>query len=132
MIPRFTRFSACVSISMLALALLVLVSPGREANAVGMTFVVNQAENLVVQGDGTCDATCTLRDAIIAANANDGADTITFAGDGADQIVYPGPLPAIDASDGITIDGTGSGCAPERAAITAPTMSPTCGWRAWT
>jgi len=108
MIPRFTRFSACVSISMLALALLVLVSPGREANAVGMTFVVNQAENLVVQGDGTCDATCTLRDAIIAANANDGADTITFTGDGADQIVYPGPLPAIDASDGITIDGTGA------------------------
>ncbi len=73
-----------------------------------MTFVVNQAENLVAQGDGTCDATCTLRDAILAANANDGADTITFTGAGGDNTIYPGPLPAIDASDGITIDGTGA------------------------
>jgi CSLREA domain-containing protein len=31
-------------------------------------------------GDGACDATCTLRDAITAANADAAADTITFAG----------------------------------------------------
>ncbi|HXD84416.1 MAG TPA: choice-of-anchor Q domain-containing protein [Rudaea sp.] len=30
-------------------------------------------------GDGTCDASCTLRDAVAAANLNAGADTITFA-----------------------------------------------------
>jgi len=73
-----------------------------------MTFTVNQPENVISSGDGVCDGTCTLRDAILAANTNDGSDTITFTGDGGYQTIYPGALPVIDASDGITIDGTGA------------------------
>ena len=60
--------------------------------------------------DGTCDAThCSLREAIIAANAHangDGPDDITFAiaGTGEQQIsVLSSPLPAI--TDPVSIDG---------------------------
>jgi CSLREA domain-containing protein len=43
------------------------------------------AENFLVNstvdpGDGTCDTSCTLRDAIIAANASPGQDAIDFSG----------------------------------------------------
>ncbi len=54
-------------------------------------------------GDGTCDDTCTLRDAILAANASGGADTIDFSASGA--IVLGATLPAI--TDTLTIDGSG-------------------------
>jgi len=47
------------------------------ASASATTFVVN---SLVDPGVGTCDvAECTLREAMNAANANPGADTITFS-----------------------------------------------------
>jgi CSLREA domain-containing protein len=59
-------------------------------------------------GDGVCDATsCTLRDAILAANGNAGTDTINFniAPGGLQTIhVGPGGLPPI--SDPVDIDGT--------------------------
>jgi CSLREA domain-containing protein len=68
----------------------------------GETFVVNSAAD---PGDGTCDGTCTLRDAIIDANATPTADTITFAiGTGAQVILPLTELPAITSP--VTIDGT--------------------------
>jgi CSLREA domain-containing protein len=39
------------------------------------TYTVNQIND---SGDGTCDATCTLRDAILTANAAAGNDVIEF------------------------------------------------------
>jgi CSLREA domain-containing protein len=63
-------------------------------------FTVNQ---LADPGDGTCDGSCTLRDAILAANASAGADSIDFGVGGA--IVLVSALPAI--TDGLTIDGSG-------------------------
>ncbi|MGH8041776.1 MAG: choice-of-anchor Q domain-containing protein [Rudaea sp.] len=57
----------------LATALGVAALPGL---ALAATYTVTSGGD---SGDGTCDATCTLRDAIAAANANTGADTITFA-----------------------------------------------------
>jgi CSLREA domain-containing protein len=55
-----------------AIFFLIFVSSAHAA-----TFAVNSPAD---PGDGVCDATCTLRDAIIAANANAGSDTIDFAG----------------------------------------------------
>ncbi len=69
------------------------------------TFVVNTVDDL---DDGNCDADhCSLREAIAAANANPGADTISF------DIPGPGPhviklcslLPKL-TDGGTTIDGT--------------------------
>ncbi|MGH8089938.1 MAG: choice-of-anchor Q domain-containing protein [Rudaea sp.] len=57
----------------LAAALGVAAMPGL---ALANTYTVTSGGDA---GDGTCDATCTLRDAVLAANANAGADTITFA-----------------------------------------------------
>jgi CSLREA domain-containing protein len=67
-------------------------------------YTVNLAAD---PGDGVCDAiSCTLRDAILAANGNAGADTIIFSiGAGGTQTITPAtPLPAI--TEAVTIDGT--------------------------
>jgi CSLREA domain-containing protein len=87
------------------------------AAALGMTVLPGLAQATIYtvtsggdSGDGTCAATCTLRDAVTAANANSGADTITFAstvsGDtvtldiaGKDHIVI---------TDNLTIQGPGA------------------------
>ena len=59
------------------LATAVLFSaPPRPAYAA--TFVVTKTADTA---DGTCDADCSLREAIIAANAAAGADLMGFAGD---------------------------------------------------
>ena len=63
-------------------------------------YTVNQVAD---PGDGACDETCTLRDAIQAANASPGADTIDFNLDG--TIMLSAALPAI--TDTLTIDGGG-------------------------
>jgi len=59
----------------LMLLLCLLAALGTASGSPG-TFTVNST---VDPGDGTCDATeCTLREAISAANANPGSDTIAF------------------------------------------------------
>ena len=57
-------------------------------------------------GDGTCDDTCTLRDAILAANANPGLDTISFGlpALGDHTITPTSALPTI--TDAVVIDAT--------------------------
>jgi CSLREA domain-containing protein len=68
-------------------------------------LVVNTTDDT---DDGGCtEAHCSLREAINAANANGGADTITFAiAPGGVQTITPtgSPLPVI--TDPVTIDGT--------------------------
>ena len=54
-------------------------------------------------GDGVCDSTCSLRDAVIAANADADKDTILFNGDY--TITLGTFLPS--ATDDLTIDGKG-------------------------
>ena len=65
-----------------AVTLLALVASQGVVQAVATTFTVNSANDA---DDATCDAThCSLREAINAANANAGTDTIAFniPGDG--------------------------------------------------
>src|ERR1041385_336496 len=77
---------------------------------VGNQFVVTSTAD---SDDGTCDSNCTLREAIAAANAAPGEDTITFqipANDpgctAANQCIIGlgTTLPAV--SDNLGIDGT--------------------------
>ncbi|HKN68366.1 MAG TPA: choice-of-anchor Q domain-containing protein, partial [Gemmatimonadaceae bacterium] len=57
----------------LASALALLLLP---AIAQANTYSVNDTGD---SGDGTCDATCTLRDAVLTANANPGDDVVQLA-----------------------------------------------------
>jgi CSLREA domain-containing protein len=107
-----SEFSACASVT------------GGGGGGGGGPFVVNTTNDV---NDGTCDAThCSLREAILAANAHangDGPDDITFAiaGSGPQQIaVQPSPLPAV--TDPVRIDGdterlTGTGIPADSKAI---------------
>jgi CSLREA domain-containing protein len=87
---------------------LVVLQTGSNAPAilktmVSQTFTVNTSDD---HNDGICDtADCTLREAINAANANAGADTIAFniPGAGAHTISPTSSLPTI--TDPVTIDG---------------------------
>src|SRR4029453_9499770 len=72
-------------------------------SAAADTFTV---DNTVDPGDGTCNSPgCTLHEAIDAANANPGADTIEFniSGPGVHTIGLTMPLPTI--TETVTIDG---------------------------
>ena len=76
-------------------------SPAVAATAAGAVFTVNSAAE---PGDGTCDATCTLRDAVDDANAAAGDDRIEFAiGTGPQRISLTSRLLV---SDTVDIDGT--------------------------
>jgi CSLREA domain-containing protein len=88
---------------------------------IGFTFVIlctiallpprpAQAATIVVTttsdtGDGVCDATCTLREAIIMANTLPSADTITFSPSANGTIILQNDLPTISGT--LTITGNG-------------------------
>ena len=79
-----------------------------EGFQVGPNFVVNTLADTddgfcSVLGQGPVNKDCTLREAINAANAHSGADTITFNLSG--MITLGSTLPSI--SDNVTIDGSG-------------------------
>ncbi|HYP26530.1 MAG TPA: BACON domain-containing carbohydrate-binding protein [Blastocatellia bacterium] len=76
---------------------------GNAMPAPPMIFTVNSSAD---PGTGACDSgECTLREAILAANLNPGADTIVFSiSTGPQKINLLGPLPNI--SEVVTIDGT--------------------------
>jgi CSLREA domain-containing protein len=93
--------SLCTLVSAIALVGAPLAAPARAAT----TFTVNSADDV---DDGACDAThCSLREAISAANANPGVDTIAFQISGAPIIKPTTPLPTI--SDPVVLDGTTQG-----------------------
>jgi len=56
--------------------------------------------------DGTCDADCTLREAIAAANLSPGADLISFAIDGSPPYVISLTSELPEITEAVTIDGT--------------------------
>jgi CSLREA domain-containing protein len=63
--------------ALVSVALVALTWDGQRAKAQTPTptQTVNQPDDA---GDGVCDSTCTLRDAVLAANATPGADVINF------------------------------------------------------
>ena len=63
--------------------------------ATGATYTVNQSDDA---GDGTCDTTCTLRDAVTAANTTEPLD---------DVIIFASFLTRITLSNEIAIDQSG-------------------------
>lgn len=75
------------------------------------TFIVTKTADT---NDGTCDADCSLREAIVAANASAGADTITLPA-GTYNLTIPGAnedLAAtgdLDITEQLTINGAGAG-----------------------
>jgi CSLREA domain-containing protein len=101
-----SRSLIALSIGVLVAAFLALPSPRAQA---ANYFVTSNAD----VGDGVCDATCTLRDAILTANGTGVGDTITFdnsvfqSGSPA-TITLASGLPALSGG-GDTIDGTGAG-----------------------
>lgn len=78
-----------------AFLITLMVSPASAA-----TFTVNTTGDA---GDGTCDATCTLRDAIVAANVDATADTVTVP---AGTFTLGGAQLTINKS--VTINGAGA------------------------
>ncbi|MEX1245345.1 MAG: choice-of-anchor Q domain-containing protein [Thermoanaerobaculia bacterium] len=92
----------------LAATLLVLVLP---ASGRAATFTVTKTTDTA---DGICDADCSLREAVIAANALLGADTVVVPA-GTYTLTIPGASENaaatgdLDVSDALTISGAGSG-----------------------
>ena len=104
-IARVGASAAAISV----FALMLIFSYAQPASAA--TFTVTKTADT---NDGTCDADCSLREAIVAANAAGGADTIdlpagtytlSIAGAGEDAAAT-GDL---DITDDLTITGVGSG-----------------------
>ena len=88
----------------LLVAMIVWLTPA-PAPAYAAALVVNSAND---SNDGVCNAShCSLREAIMAANANAGPDTISFSipGAGPHRIRLASTLPMIDGGS-TTIDGT--------------------------
>lgn len=101
-VTRLVVFVAAATVVMYAV--FVLASASAPAVAGGTTYTVT---NLDDPGDGTCNASCTLREAIDAANGGQG-NTIAFSVPGcppACTIVPGSALPAITQL-GTRIDGT--------------------------
>lgn len=93
-------------IRLLVAAALLLAAFGFPAPAEASTFIVNTRDS---DDDGVCnDRHCSLHEAIDAANANDGPDTIAFNFDSGSPpfwIRLSSNLPSL-TDDGTTIDGT--------------------------
>jgi CSLREA domain-containing protein len=68
---------ACVALAVvtLAAAISLVTLTGALAQTAAVTYTVTTTSDA---GDGTCDATCTLREAIVAANVDTATDTIAF------------------------------------------------------
>ena len=97
-----SRFTAALGfLAVLLVAGLLVLEASIPARA-DTTFTVS---NPFDPGDGNCNTSCTLREAITAANDTLGADTIRFniPGEGVKTISPTSELPAI--TDEVTIDG---------------------------
>ena len=100
---------ASVSLAALVASSLSIVAPAPVATAAPTTFTVTTTSDNAAPGDGgdcAIAGSCSLRGAILAANANAGfADTIEFAIPGAapHDVVVSTALPAV--TDTVTIDG---------------------------
>jgi CSLREA domain-containing protein len=108
--PASRRFNLASTASRLVVSLVIVAAliPVIDTQLVSppTAWATNYVVNLTTDGgDGTCDGTCTLRDAIGQANTNGVADIITFDSSVTAAIVLTSTLPTI--TDTLTIDGSG-------------------------
>ena len=89
--------------AVIALGAGAALAPGASA----ATFTVNS--NADTAAPTPCDATCTLRDAIDAANANAAADTINFASSVTGQITIANSGNPFPVDSAMQINGPGAG-----------------------
>ena len=88
---------------MMLLAALLGLAPARPADALGGLVVKSLSD---ASHGSFCGGSCTLRDAISAANLNPGPATISFSAGISGTIVLTSTLPNI--GNDITIDGSGT------------------------
>gem|GEM_PF-1897279 len=100
---QFARLLGGIVLASLLAIAMTGVMPVSTVRAAPATFTVN---DLGDDGDETCDDSCTLRDAILAANANVGDDTIIFEQNLIGIINLTQSLPNI--SENLVINGTGA------------------------
>jgi fibronectin-binding autotransporter adhesin len=103
-----------VPVLLRAALIALLVLTGISSRAFALDFVVTKTTD---SNDGFCDADCSLREAIVAANANPGSDRIVL-GTSQTYLLSIGPadlpnlqIPAsgdLDITQDLTIDGNGS------------------------
>ena len=95
-------------IRVLALAIVVSLAIFADPSSVAHGILLLTVDSTADTNDGTCDApsNCTLREAILAANAAGTPDLIDFsiAGAGPHTITLASPLPVV--TDAVVIDGT--------------------------
>jgi len=99
---------SCRRLGLALLAVLVLFSASAFVRAA--TFTVTKTADT---NDGICDADCSLREAITAANANPGADTITLPAGGYTLSIAGANEDAnatgdLDITDSVVINGAGA------------------------
>ncbi len=88
------------------------LEPNPVLTAPAATFVVTKTADT---NDGACNADCSLREAVIAANAAAGADMITFGTNGTFQLTIAGAnenasaMGDLDVTQALTIVGNGTG-----------------------
>lgn len=94
------KITSTVVLSVVLVMLIVMAVTPNSASAATLTVT-----KIADTNDGTCDADCSLREAITAANAAGGTDTINFAipGTGVHTIQPTSSLP--DISSPVIIDG---------------------------
>ena len=103
---RFPHAWRRLRLAGLAGLMLCSVSPSVRA----ATFVVSKVADT---NDGVCDSDCSLREAIVAANVNPGADVITLPA-GTYTLAIPGAnedasaTGDLDITDSVTINGAGA------------------------
>lgn len=91
------KFAKTNLIRSLAIAIAVCaIVPASSTTAEAATYTVSKT---VDTNDGTCDADCSLREAIVAANVGSSVDVIVFSG--ALAVVLDDPLPPVDYPLGI-------------------------------
>jgi len=108
MLAKLRARPAWYLVAGLAVLAAMVAAPAKPASAA--TYTVTKTEDTA---DGACDADCSLREAIIAANGIPGADTITLPAD-----TYTLTIPGIgesaaatgdlDITDDLTINGAGA------------------------
>ena len=100
----FARFNSRIPSSRFVCQLFLFVALmfGAAWAAQATTFTVTKTADT---NDNVCDADCSLREAIVAANNNPGQDTIAFSiGSGAKTIIPLSALPSLIES--VIVDGT--------------------------